>query len=245
MELRFIVTEYIGSLRGLSLLAALFMSNQVLAEDACHPAIDNGQPQFIIGYGSLMQTESRRKDAPKSGDGHPVMVTGFQRGWNFRGSSIIPTTFLGAMPQADSHFNALVYSVPVDGMQATDKRERRYCRSAVTQYQLKMLDNSDKPSGQVWIYTVPPERNLPPNKEFPIVQSYVDIFIGGCLEIGDASHLPNFAVDCMNTTHGWSPYWVNDRIMPRRPLAYQPQALRIDSLLEETVPDLLKDRVIE
>jgi hypothetical protein len=216
------------------------------AGDACHPDIDRGKPQFIVGYGSLMQAESRRRTAPEAGDGQPVMVTGYQRTWNFRGPSFSPTTYLGLVPQADGRFNALVYSMqnPAE-LLATDARERGYCRSAVTPSEIEMLGVSNAPAGQVWIYTVQPERAQGPDNEFPIVQSYVDIFIGGCIEIGDAHGLPDFATDCVRTTHGWSAHWVNDRLMPRRPFEYQPLAGRIDGILQRTLPDLLKARVIE
>jgi len=70
---------------------------------------------------------------------------------------------------------------------------------------------------------------------------YVDIFIGGCIEIDDADDLPNFAVDSVRTTRGWSKYWVNDRLMPRRPYRYPPLARHMDGVLQDTVPDQLKD----
>ena len=75
-----------------------------------------------------------------------------------------------------------------------------------------------------------------PNKEYPIVQSYVDIFISGCLEIEDKYELPHFADKCVETTKGWSTSWVNDRLYPRRPIFNVPKAFRIDKVLANNVP---------
>lgn len=242
MSPRIAVNKYIGILCVLSLLT---VSPLALADDACHPAVKRASAQFIVGYGSLMQSESRHRTAPDADEGHPVMITGFQRSWNFRGPSSSPTTYLGILPKAGARMNTLIYSIPAEEVLATDEREDGYCRIPVTSKQMKMLDSSDEPAGQVWIYAISPERSMPPDQDFPIVQSYVDVFIGGCIEIGDANSLPDFAADCIRTTHGWSPYWVNDRLMPRRPFVYQPLARRIDVLLGNALPDLLKKRKIE
>ncbi len=57
--------------------------------------------------------------------------------------------------------------------------------------------------------------------------------------------IADFALECVRTTKGWSRYWVNDRIMPRRPFEHQPQARKIDAVLEQAIPQYLKARVIE
>jgi hypothetical protein len=41
--------------------------------ESCHPAIDPAQPQFIVGYGSLMQEQSKREDALNVGDNYPFV----------------------------------------------------------------------------------------------------------------------------------------------------------------------------
>lgn len=76
------------------------------------------------------------------------------------------------------------------------------------------------------MYTVPPNRVGKPGKGHPITQSYVDIFLGGCLDVSEAYGIEEFALECIRTTKGWSKYWINDRIMPRRPFEHQPQAER-------------------
>ena len=102
------------------------------AEPDCHAPPDGDQPQYIVGYGSLMQDESRQRTAPQAGPAHPVEVSGFRRGWFARGEPVgFSTTFLGATPDANGRLNAVVYQVDAAGLRATDQREASYCRTQV------------------------------------------------------------------------------------------------------------------
>jgi hypothetical protein len=102
-----------------------------------------------------------------------------------------------------------------------------------------MLDGrSEPPGGEYWAYISnldsPLKDNLP-SPHFPIVQSYVDICINGCLEIeGKYPAAKNFTATFIETTHNWSKYWVNDRIYPRRPFIYRPTASQIDKALSKS-----------
>jgi hypothetical protein len=89
-----------------------------------------------------------------------------------------------------------------------------------------MLDGSSVPSGQIWIYVNKPASLAPPDAEHPITQSYVDIFITGCLELQPRVSDPGLDLveQCVRTTSGWSKHWVNDRLQPRRPYIHQPRA---------------------
>lgn len=224
----------------------MLMPFQVAASGTCYPAIDASQPQHLLGYGSLMNTESRQRTTPRAGPSLPVRVTGFQRAWNTRGSSLVATTFLGATMDPEGRFNAALYTLPgEDEIRTTDARESGYCRTLVAAGQIEMLGPNIKPGGQIWIYTVQAERAHAPDQDFPIVQSYVDVFLGGCLTIGAEHGLNDFASECVTTTHDWSAHWVNDRIMPRRPFAHQPLAIKIDGVLGQIIPQFLKARVIE
>ncbi len=214
--------------------------------DHCRPSIDPRQPQYIVGYGSLMATASKEQTAPTAGENLPIMVTGFERGWFIQGSSYSPTTYLGAMANPRAQMNAVIYRLPLAAeLAATDRRESGYCRVLVDARQIEMLDRSVTPQGQIWMYTVQPDKVIAPNADFPIVQSYVDIMLGGCLEIEKNFAIEQFAEMCVTTTTGWSQHWVNDRIYPRRPFIHQPRSREIDQLLEATIPELLKSRKIE
>ena len=215
--------------------------------DVCHPPIDPAVPQYIVGYGSLMQTASKLSTQPDAGINLPVMVTGFQRAWNTHG--VYPTTYLGVQPSRSARMAAALYrDFLKDGKLSSDAREIDYCRAEVPPADIKMLDASTLPSpSQIWIYVNKPDTLAPPNKQYPIVQSYVDIFITGCLELQErvADKNVNFVEACVRTTDGWSKHWVNDRLMPRRAYHYQPRAFEIDQHLKRLLPELFESIEIE
>src|SRR5262245_59447259 len=92
-----------------------------LAEADCHPAPAADLPQYIVGYGSLMQDESRKRTSPQAGPAHPVEVAGYRRGWFARGDSVgFSTTYLGVAADATSNVNAVIYLVEASELTATD-----------------------------------------------------------------------------------------------------------------------------
>jgi hypothetical protein len=134
-----------------------------------------------------------------------------------------------------SHLNAVTYEVDPAELVATDKRELSYCRAAVAIADMTSLESGlfSAPGAQTWIYVSRPENVGTPSWRYPIVQSYVDIFVSGCLEQEQRFGLAGFAKQCLSTTADWSEHWVNDRIYPRRPSIFQPRAGQIDDLLSK------------
>lgn len=232
-------------------LGALFaIQTLAIANDAahCHPPIDRTKPQFVIGIGSLMEKSSKERTAPNTGANLPVMVHGFQRRWSARGSDIgSGTTYLAAVTDPEATMAAAMYRVlRIEDLMATDEREAYYCRAAVDPNSIEPLDGSTIPeTGQFWLYVSQPDAAQPPNDRFPIVQSYVDIFISGCLQLSELAinYDADFAEACVETTSDWSTHWVNDRVYPRRPFIYQPNAGRIDRLLHRLVPEFQSIRI--
>lgn len=223
-----------------------------MAED-CFPEVNTELRQFIVGYGSLMEEASKRRSSPNSGINHPVKVTGFQRAWNARGNAFgYSTTYLGVdapltadqrrvagLAQDAPEMYAAVYEDKDRAdIKGTDARETFYCRYPVNPDQIDLLDGWAFPEdAQIWIYALKPgHKGQKPTEDWPIVQSYVDIFITGCLDLADQV-IPSvesgldFAAQCIETTDGWSEFWVNDRLYPRRAFIYQPNASTIDKLL--------------
>lgn len=210
--------------------------------DACHPVIDESRQQYIVGYGSLMQEASKHRTAPEAGPNRPVLVDGYQRAWNARGSLVgFSTTYLGVRPSHWERMAAAIYHDPdPNDIRATDQREEFYCREAVSPAALHMLDGDPPPeNAEVWIYVNKPDAVFPPDERFPIVQSYVDIFITGCMELAQKvrSNEIDFQKGCIETTDGWSTHWVNDRPMPRRPFIFQPKSGAVDALLQRMLPE--------
>jgi hypothetical protein len=214
----------------------------------CNALPDSKQPQYIIGYGSLMQDESRKRTSPQAEAAHPIEVSGYLRGWFAKGSPVgFSTTFLGVLPDTNSRLNAVIYRIEMNELRATDLREASYCRKRVPFADIKILEkNSFKlADGQAWIYVNPPETAVVPSVRFPIVQSYVDIFVSGCMEQEQRYELKGFAEQCLTTTNDWSTHWVNDRPFPRRPFISQPKASQIDSLLSLRLPEYFSHVRIE
>lgn len=230
----------------LCLLLAALASAGAHADD-CHPQPSPGASQFIVGYGSLMQDVSRRQTAPDAGEARPVRVRGFQRAWLAKGAPVgFSTTYLGVAAKPEAVMNAVIFAVrDAAEMASLDRREVSYCRARVPAAQMAPLDGGPVPDGEAWVYVNQPERAAPPSAAFPIVQSYVDIFLSGCLHLERKFRLDGFARECVRTTAGWSRHWVNDRLFPRRPFEHQPDAGAIDRLLDEEVPEYFRAMRIE
>lgn len=204
---------------------------------SCHPIIPAGQPAYLIGYGSLISGSSRQRTVPSVKRTVPVWVDGWQRGFFKEGHYKPGSTFLGVRRMQRAHFNALMFKVPHVAWRQADRREGGYCRQRVARSDLIAMQGV-VPVGSYWMYV--PKRIEMPDAAHPIVQSYVDLFLGGCLSV---SH--HFAKQCVRTTRGWSKHWVNDRVYPRRPWVSSPQAMAVEQLLESMGVKGLSHRRIE
>ena len=204
----------------------------------CRPAPDYARPQYIVGYGSFLQRASRTRTMPTVVTVLPIELRGFRRGFFFeRQSPGFRTAFLGAVVDPSGSFNAVLFPVDEPDLVASDARESSYCRASVPRSDITVLSGTaPDPSSRIWIYVNPPDTIGLPSNDSPIVQSYVDIFLSGCLEIEEEYSLTGFADRCIDTTTDWSKHWVNDRIAPRRPVAEQPRANQIDTMLAARLP---------
>lgn len=212
-------------------------TNLLVSNQPCHTTVNSNIPQYIVGYGSLIQNESKNKTYPHTGMNIPVIIDGYRRGWFQKGIPIgFSATFLGVVHDKKSQFNGVIFKLSAGGMAKYDEREMGYCRETISPKHIKILTRQTIPAGQFWIYVSQPAKIAKASSKYPITQSYVDIFLSGCLEIQKNYHLKNFTQDCVLTTHDWSTAWVNDRIYPRRALAYQPNAMEIDQILAEKMP---------
>lgn len=215
----------------------VLLTNIGIASPDCHPEIDIHKKQFLIGYGSLLENKSKNETYVHTGENIPVIVKGYTRGWYIQGKNPgFNTTFLGVIPDAKGEFNGAYFELhDRNAIKYYDQREIVYCRKEVQRKNL-VTYNHHLSEGQYWIYYDINNQITLPTANTPIVQSYVDIFMNGCLEIEKKYKLKDYAKQCILTTKGWSSYWVNDRIYPRIPYAYQPNALVIDTLLKDNIP---------
>jgi hypothetical protein len=196
--------------------------------------------QYIFGYGSLIELASRLRTAPDAKDVLPARVHGYARGWWARTGAIgFTTTFVGAIPQPSSTINGVVYAVSDKDLKASDDREEGYVRMDAAKYgAVEILSGGAAPEGNIWLYVNDftegkARKDSLPTAQVPIVQSYVDICLTGCLQIQEQFPAAGeFAREFIETTEEWSKYWENDRVNARRPFVTVPKFWTIDHLLQ-------------
>lgn len=222
----------------LGLYSGYVYASDAYHPDSCHPEVLQEESNYIIGYGSLMQKESRRITNPYAKYVYPIEVKGFKRVWGIPGGNY-KATFLTLLKDQESSINAVYYPVADYDILETDEREMGYCRILVPKPDIQALGLKDLPEGKYWIYAQKDNHIYLPNKEYPIVQSYVDIFLDGCIQIDKTYNIPQFLEECISKTHGWPiepGSWVNDRQHPRRPFATA-NAFNIDKILSKNFKD--------
>lgn len=200
---------------------------------------------YIIGYGSLLQTDSRSKNISIDSKVIPVRVKGFRREWNFqpdiRGFTC---TFLGVVDDSSASMNGILIPVSSSELPALDQRENGYTRLSVSRSSIEPLHAKSMPEGNVMIY----QTEVPklPEPRYPILQSYIDICLQGCMEIDREFKTENqFTDEFLDSTSGWSGDWVNDRMFPRAPFRHVPQAVEIDRILHARFPEFFTQIKIE
>jgi hypothetical protein len=205
--------------------------------------LPNQPTQFVFGYGSLINSASRTSTAGKSIPAIPVRVSssfGYIRSWGDRSQSGF--TALGLRRPAPGEqattINGVLYPVEGDDMAAFDTREKGYVRVEVPREDIEATSWQALP-GQctIWVY-VPkvagkrPGEGLPlADAKNPLLESYIDVVLEGGLEYGQ-----DFTREIIETTRDWSPYWLNDRTLARRPWVFDKDYARVDEMLLELVP---------
>ncbi|WP_395166550.1 gamma-glutamylcyclotransferase family protein [Francisella salimarina] len=214
--------------------------------DQCHPQIDSSQLNFIVGYGSLMNDSSRMRTNPQAKNVYPVEVKNFERVWGLRAGGSYRTTGLLVVPKPGEHLNAVYYPVDYKGVKQADERENFYCRYKIPSSDIKSLGLKNLQKGDYWIYAKQPKDIQKPTTEFPIIQSYVDLFITGCMQIQDRYLIKGFVKECIATTKYWNNNtWINDRVNPRRPTDSTPEALQVDRYLGKALGSKYYDHKYE
>ena len=198
---------------------------------------------FIVGYGSLINSASRNSTAAAAIPAIPVRVLasfGYIRTWNHPSQFFFTALGLRKAKPGESGvtINGVLYEAAGADMSKFDEREQGYTRLEVPASQIEAAGWQRLPaSGHIWIYVpvradghgVPGEGLPEPNVDYPLLQSYIDVVVEGALEY-DA----DFAREVLDTTEGWSPFWLNDRELARRPLVHDPLAAKVDALLRGT-----------
>lgn len=229
--------------RFIGILVLVLFAAHARGADYWGTQLPNQPTQFIFGYGSLINTASRNSTAGKTTAAIPVRVSaafGYVRSWSDRSPSGF--TALGVRRPAGGEramtINGVLYPVEGNDMSAFDAREKGYVRVEVPRENIEAVSWHPLPQrATVWIYVPkaegrPPGEGLPlPDAKYPLLESYIDVVVEGGLEYG-----PEFAREIIETTVDWSPYWLNDRELPRRPWVHDKDAMKIDAMLAELAP---------
>ncbi|MCV6639471.1 gamma-glutamylcyclotransferase family protein [Candidatus Albibeggiatoa sp. nov. NOAA] len=199
------------------------------------------QDQYIFGYGSLMNTKSRNSSDEKMQGVPNIPVTlsrrfvdsqgdSYVRAWNYRAGSGFTALGLRKVKHGQD-ITGVIYQVgeSESDMANFDQREEGYTREKVSSEFIHFENPQDyiPADSQIWVY-IPKESSRPVAK-YPLLQSYIDICISGALE-----HSEEFAKKFITTTEGWdTEYWLDDRLLARRPWVYQKQYKQIHAILKQ------------
>ncbi|MFT7289933.1 MAG: cation transport regulator ChaC [Reinekea sp.] len=186
---------------------------------------------YIFGYGSLICSDSRSRTGV-SGPAHPVEVQGIARKWSVHVPDYAATA-VGAHSDAHAHCNGVFFAVDEDNLSRFDVREQGYRRIQVPWAAVEAMSAAELPDlGTLWAYVGTSQAE--PHAERPIMQSYLDVILNGCLNYG-----PDFTRRFTELTGQWQ-HLVDDRAQPTypRPLKSQDRLPEIDQVILDHLPDL-------
>ncbi|WP_320825620.1 gamma-glutamylcyclotransferase family protein [Reinekea sp.] len=190
---------------------------------------------FIFGYGSLICSDSRSRTGV-SGPAHPIEVQGIARKWSVHVPDYAATA-VGAHSDAQGHCNGVFFAVDEDNLSRFDGREKGYRRIQVPWAAVQSTSTAELPAlGTLWAYVGTSQ--AAPHAQRPIMQSYLDVILNGCLNYG-----PDFARRFTELTGQWQ-YLVNDRAQPTypRPLKSHGRLPEIDQVMLDHLPDLWAEK---
>ncbi|KAI9197383.1 uncharacterized protein BJ171DRAFT_404479, partial [Polychytrium aggregatum] len=232
------------------------------------------QSHYLFGYGSLINPFSRSRTVQSdTSDSIPVLVSGYQRSWNYNCRSSYTAVGVKRTSLAEPPINGVLIPIadPSTDFPRLDEREKCYVRKTIDLSQIRVMDATDSivPFDRfiqtdkvvIWVYEIPTADSLHagcsqaaptdchrPSLDIPIPQSYVDCILSGCLSIS-----LGFAKYFIESTGGWDGQaWLNDRDAHPALMKYRPHVEGgevhadpqvLDSLLEQHLPTHIPQRV--
>lgn len=159
---------------------------------------------YIFGYGSLLNSASRRLTG-HTGDAIPALAHGLVRYWSLIDDSYTLSPL--AVNLGEGQVNGVLLKVDEVALKEFDVREAGYHRIKLPSENIECFGQFNTRE-TIWVYITP--HISAPTIESPIVQSYVDTVISGCLEVSE-----NFAKHFIEHTVGWHHPMENDRNQPK------------------------------
>jgi len=201
----------------------------------------NSSNIYIFGYGSLQNKNSIRNTITHiDEETFAVRVKNIKRGWylpiNKNNLISKPWTTLACIEENGYYVNGILIKITPEHLRLLDERETDYVRKIIPHGQIKSICDKELSSDSiVYYYGIEIESKQIPTLITPILQSYLDTCLIGCIEIdkklGNKQY--EYTIEFLHTTHEWNAmyHWENDRIFPRRPYENVPHARIIDQLL--------------
>ncbi|MDF2154416.1 gamma-glutamylcyclotransferase family protein [Vibrio sp. CAU 1672] len=159
---------------------------------------------YIFGYGSLINSASRKLTG-QTGQAIPVIVNGLVRHWSKVDDSYSLSPLV--VTEGEGQVNGVLLEVDEHTLAEFDRRERGYQRIALRPEQIT-ASNLFNPDHAIWVYVT--DNPQPPCMLSPIMQSYVDTVLAGCLEVSQ-----DFAEHFVRHTRGWHYPKQDDRHQPK------------------------------
>lgn len=159
---------------------------------------------FVLAYGP-MEHDSPFLNSPS----YPVRVQGYKRVFNCKATFMgKKATLLGVEPDQDSCFTGLAIAIKDKAcLIKLDHRQNQYKRKLVKKGQVSFLGDDLQDSimrnSKFWVYVPKNESIANPSQDFPILQSYFDVLVESCIQIGERCGLKNFAQESLSSTDGW------------------------------------------
>ena len=208
---------------------------------------DAEEYDYIFGFGSIM---NRGTHGENFLPGVAVLLSkefGYERQWNFRSSTgftALGVSKVSSGNDATLDVNGVLFRVTQSMIPVFDRREVGYEKVRIPLKYLefvvsgnnKNIDSSSSlwykelgPDDRLWIYVPLASHKKMADENHPLLQSYVDTVLQGCLEWGGEAMAEKF----IQTTGGWSTYFLNDTPSSRRPWLYRKDYSTIDRLLQK------------
>lgn len=159
---------------------------------------------YIFGYGSLINPASRALTG-QTGQAIPAIARGLVRYWGKVDDSYHHSPLVVA--QGEGNINGVLLAIDERTLMEFDRREQGYQRIALPSDQICAQSGFDR-NQPIWVYIK--ERHEPPCSKIPVMQTYVDTVLAGCLEISES-----FAKRFVESTLGWHFPRENDRAFPK------------------------------
>ena len=146
---------YLNMRKFLTIIILIF-STQLAHSQECNLNPERGSKNYIIGYGSLMDKDSRTRTNKSAFVVKPILIKGFERTWGLSGG-MYKITFLTIIKKENSFVNAVYYPVSIKDLNKTDRRESGYCRVKVEGKDLSFYGKKIKTKNKnFWVYAANP-----------------------------------------------------------------------------------------